>query len=106
MRYVELPDSIIRDIRDFSVMRSNPQTIVRELSDRYEYLVAEVTQRVEDLMYDQWLEGEVEVGVNPVKMREASTQLAEMTIDVYLNKIEGEAAEKVLRHIFNGDNKE
>ena len=100
MRSIELPETIVRDIKDYVVMRNRRDTKVGELHDRYEYLVAEVTQRVEDLMYDMWLEEEVEVGVNPIFLREAASQLAEETIETYSQQILNESTRKLLKFIF------
>lgn len=100
MRIIELPETIVKDIKDYVVMRNRRDTKIGELHDRYEYLVSEVTQRVEDQMYDQWLDEEVEVGVNPIFLREAASQLAEETIESYSQQIMNECARNLLKFIF------
>lgn len=101
MRYVELPEAVVTDVRKYVVMRDRRDTRVGDLRDKYESLVESVTQIAEDKMYSEWLDGTVDLDVNPFSLRAFATQLAEETIEVYAMKIKDEAAKKLLKFLFD-----
>jgi hypothetical protein len=102
MRYIELPDSIVKDIRRFAVMRDKPDTKLGEISELYDGLIKTVTEQAEDIAFNNWLDFETdEVGMNPIDLHNSSISLAQETIEVYVQKIKIDAARNLLKAIFN-----
>ncbi len=102
MRYLELPDSSVKDIRRFAVMRDKPDTKLGEISELYDGLIKTVTEQAEDIAFNNSLDFETdEVGMNPIDLHNSSISLAQETIEVYVQKIKIDAARNLLKAIFN-----
>lgn len=102
MRYIELPDTIVKDIRRFAVMRDKPDTKLGEISELYDGLIKTVTEQAEDIAFNNWLDFEKdEVGMNPIDLHNSAVSLAQETIEVYVQKIKIDAARTLLKAIFN-----
>lgn len=102
MRYIELPESIVKDIRRFAVMRDKPDTKLGEISELYDGLINTVTEQAEDIAFNSWLDFETdEVGMNPIDLHNSAVALAQETIEVYVQKIKIDAARNLLKAIFN-----
>lgn len=105
-RYIEVPETVETEIRKFVVMRSNPESLVGDVSDAYDALVDKITDIAEDMAYAKWLDEDMPASINPVVLRALSVHLAQDTIEVYANKIEEDAARKLLKAIFDPDSLE
>ena len=103
LRYIEVPETVEKEIRKFVVMRSKRTSQVGEVNDAYEDLVAKIADIAEDMAYAKWLDEDMPAQISPVRLRAQATRLAEETIEVYACKIEDEAARKLLKAIFNTD---
>ena len=103
LRYVEVPETVEKEIRGFVVMRSNRKTLVGELNDTYEALAAKISDLVEDRAYAKWLDTDMPESINPVALRATAVRIAEETIEFYANRIETDAARRLLKAIFETD---
>ena len=106
LRYIEVPETVETEIRKFVVMRKNRKSLVCDVNDTYESLVAKIADIAEDMAYAKWLDEDLSASINPVVLRASSVRLAEETIEVYANKIEEDAARKLLKAIFDTDSLE
>lgn len=52
-----LPISILEDIKVFAAMRKDKNTPVSELEDKYEAIVEDIANRIQDAMLNSWLDG-------------------------------------------------
>jgi hypothetical protein len=105
LRYIEVPETVETEIRKFLVMRSKRESLVGDVNDAYDALVAKITDIAEDKAYAKWLDEDMPANINPIALRAQMKHLAEDTIEVYSNKIENETARKLLKLIFEaGDN--
>lgn len=100
LRYIEVPEAVETEIRKFVVMRTKRESLVGDVNDSYEALVAKIANIAEDKVYEKWLDEDMDADINPLALRAESIRLAEETIEVYANKIENEAAKKLLKAIF------
>ena len=101
LRYIEVPETVETEIRKFVVMRSKRESLVGDVNDSYEALVAKIADLAEDMAYAKWLDEDMPASINPVVLRASSVRIAEETIEVYANKIEEDAARKLLKAIFD-----
>ena len=101
-----MPETVETEIRKFVVMRKNRKSLVGDVNDTYEALVAKIADIAEDRAYAKWLDEDLSASINPVVLRASSVRLAEETIEVYSNKIEEDAARKLLKAIFDTDSLE
>lgn len=106
LRYIEVPETVESEIRKFVVMRKKRESLVGDVNDTYEALVAKIADIAEDMAYAKWLDEDLSASINPVVLRASSVRLAEETIEVYANKIEEDAARKLLKAIFETDDLE
>lgn len=106
MRYIEVPETVETEIRKFVVMRSKRESLVGDVNDAYDALVAKITDIAEDKAYAKWLDEDMPFEIDPVRLRASSVRIAEETIEVYANKIEEDAARKLLKAIFDPDSLE
>ena len=105
LRYIEVPETVETEIRKFVVMRKKRESLVGDVNDSYEALVAKIADIAEDRAYAKWLDEDMPASINPIALRAQMKHLAEDTIEVYSNKIEEDAARKLLKLIFEaGDN--
>lgn len=105
LRYIEVPETVETEIRKFVVMRKKRESLVGDVNDAYDALVAKITDIAEDRAYAKWLDEDMPTSINPVLLRAQMKHLAEDTIEVYADKIEEDAARKLLKLIFEaGDN--
>lgn len=103
LRYIEVPETVESEIRKFVVMRKKRESLVGDVNDTYEALVAKIADIAEDMAYAKWLDEDLPASINPVILRDSSVRIAEETIEVYANKIEEDAARKLLKAIFETD---
>ena len=106
LRYIEVPETVESEIRKFVVMRKKRESLVGDVNDSYEALVAKIADIAEDRAYAKWLDEDMPASINPVVLRASSVRIAEETIEVYANKIEEDAARKLLKAIFDPDSLE
>lgn len=106
LRYIEVPETVETEIRKFVVMRKKRESLVGDVNDTYEALVAKIADLAEDMAYAKWLDEDLPASINPVILRASSVRIAEETIEVYANKIEEDAARKLLKAIFDPDSLE
>lgn len=105
LRYIEVPETVETEIRKFVVMRKKRESLVGDVNDAYDALVAKITDIAEDKAYAKWLDEDMPTSINPIALRAQMKHLAEDTIEVYADKIEEDAARKLLKLIFEaGDN--